>query len=324
MVVKYWPNQQGVELNHQISYLFKKVYVKFNSDLHNTTCDLLSIDILNLHFKKELFKIILLELEIVVLDIIEVDMSMQDLRVLNQKILLDLISKSLRSFSLLINHPYDIDYAVDINMSYFAKRFFSEHSLLLHDLLMYLIFGYANDSHKIYLLDHAKVPIKHIEILLDNFVIQVSDIVFYELINSQQSLSFLFKLLKQNNICTSAYISARSIATFRNNLIWYNLVVYYIKHPIIIYNNRYKVWVFTTKGLYSNYVYADRENNLKSLSNLQIFVLVILELHDFIYPKLKNLLLSICIFLIHFLRYMINNSINLLFKGFVVITRTKT
>lgn len=322
MTVKYWPNQQGVELNSQISYLFKKAYLKLNSSLHNKTSDLLSIDILNEYMKKELFQIVLLELEILVLDIIEVEISIEDLKVLNQKILLDLINKSLRSFSLLVNHQHNVNNY--INISYLAKRLFSEHHFLLQDLLIYLIFGYSKKDQTTYFVHNVKVPIKHIEILLDNLVIQIADIVFYELMNSKKTLSLLFKFLKENYLCHSAYISARSIATFKNNLLWYNLIAYYIKHPVVIYNNRYKVWVFTNNGLYSNYVYADRENNLKILSNLQIFILIILEFQDFISPKIKNILFSVGKFSIYLFKYVINNSINLLFKSIVVVTRTRT
>lgn len=324
MTVQYWPSQQGMELNTQISYLFKKAYLKLNSSLHNNTSDLLSIDILNGYTKKELFKIILLELEILVLDIIEVDIGLEDLQVLNQKILLDLINKSLKSFSLLVHNQINVNHAINININYLTKRFFSEHIFLLQDLLIYLIFGSSDKYQKIYFVHNIKVPIKHVEILLDNFIIQIADIVFYELMNSKKSLSILFQFLQQNQICHSAYISVRSIATFKNNLLWYNLIAYYIKYPIIIYNNRYKVWVFTRYGLYSNYLYADRANNLKSLSSLQILILILLELQDFVYPKIKNILFSLGQFSIYLLKYIINNSINLLFKSIIVVTRTKT
>lgn len=317
MQIKYWPSQQGIELNSQISNLFKKVYLKFNSNLCNTTCHLLSIDILNGYIKKELFKIILLELEILLLDIVEIDITIDDVKCLNKKILIDLFNKSLTNFNLLINNSTEFNSLSDMHVSFLSTRLFAEHHLLLQDLLMYLIFGFSDNNQASYLFNTAQVPHKHVEILLDNFVIQVADLIFYQIINNKQSLTCLFKFLKINNLCHSTYISIRSLATFKNNLLWNYFVLYYIQTPIVIYNNRYKVWIFTVKGLTCNYIYADRENDLKNLSSGHVLVILLLELQDFILPKMQNILFVLGKCLIYFIRYFIKG----LFRNILSVTR---
>nr|YP_009313212.1 Hypothetical protein ycf55 [Dichotomaria marginata]SCW21466.1 Hypothetical protein ycf55 [Dichotomaria marginata] len=325
-MIRYWPDNQGIDLNIQVSNLFKKVYIKLNFNLYNTTSHLLSIDIVNSYFKQELFKIILLELEILILDIIELDININDICTLNQKILIDLISKSIIScqqiFKINIQELYNIKSQSSNLIS--SRRIKIEHRLLLQNLLIYLVFGGAADKTNLYLFPNSRIPSKHVEILLDNLVIQLADIIFYELIEYNKSTLQLFEFLKLHNICRSTYISARSIATFKNNLVWYNYIAYYFTQPRIIYNNRYQVWIFSTKGLNCQYIYASREQDIKLLSHIQFLIVVLLEFQDFVTPKIQNLLIILGKVWVYLIRYVLSNSLKVILKSISIVMRSKS
>nr|YP_009314646.1 Hypothetical protein ycf55 [Neoizziella asiatica]SCW23101.1 Hypothetical protein ycf55 [Neoizziella asiatica] len=322
-MITYWPSQAGTQLNQQVSGLFKKIYIKLNYNLYNKTSQILSIDIVNSYVKKELFKVILLELEILLLDITELDVSIKDLEVLNKRVLVDLINKSLLSFQQILNIEISQEHIDKSSTSTLYRRIILEHQLLLQNLLIYLIFGTSGDQTETYLFPNNKIPVQHVEILLDNLVIQIADLIFYILINADHSMIDLFYFLKVHKICRNTYVSARSIATFKNNLVWNKYLCYYLQQPRIIYNNRYQVWIFSTKGLHCQYIYAYREHDLQVLSSFQVFVIILLELQDFILPKIQSIFLLIGKVWIYIFRYAIMNSFKVILKSIAVVMRTK-
>lgn len=321
--MQYWPNQQGIELNMQVSKLFQKLYLKFNYNLYNKTDSILSIDIVNVQTKKEIFKIILLELEILVLDIIELDLNLYDLHQLNQKILIDLINKSMANFSFSRISSQDLSYSGELESLKVEGKLLSEHKLLLQNLLTYLIFGSQKSDTKSLIFVNAKTPIKHIEILLDNLVVQLADTIFLEIIKSKQSLSHLFAFLMSQKICNDRYLSTRSIATFRNNLLWSHSINFYIEQPKMIYNNRYQVWLFSKTGLQAQYIYTNREQDLKYLCTTQIIVITLLELQDFIIPKIKNLIFFIGKMSLVILSNIIGHGIHKILQSVILVTQNQ-
>nr|YP_009315261.1 Hypothetical protein ycf55 [Yamadaella caenomyce]SCW23716.1 Hypothetical protein ycf55 [Yamadaella caenomyce] len=323
-MITYWPKKPGTELNSHVASLFKKVYIKLNFNLYNKTSQILSIDILDACIKQELFKIVLLELEILILDIIELDINVSDIHLLNKRMLIDLVSKSMYNFVQVCN----TDTALSKNLyfsssSILCRRISMEHKLLLNNLVVYLVFGTSGSSMNAYLFPLDKTPVQHVEILLDNLVIQLADLIFFKLVNSEVGIADLFKFLKVNRMCRNTYVSARSIATFKNNLLWNNHISYYIQQPRIIYNNRYQVWIFSTKGLHCQYIYAYREDELVMLSKIQTLVIILLEIQDFVLPKFQALVLSVGRLWIYGFRYLITNSFKMVVKSIAILTRVR-
>nr|YP_009294314.1 hypothetical protein Palma_122 [Palmaria palmata]AOM67754.1 hypothetical protein Palma_122 [Palmaria palmata] len=321
--ITYWPVFRGIELNNQVSKLFEKLYFKFNSNLSNKTPSILSIDIANVQIKKEIFKIILLELEILVLDITELEVTMDDLLRLNKKILIDLTNKSIIAAQSLLSYPNSPTISNSLNSTLSYKSLLLEHRLLLQNLILLLVFGSSNIAPEYNSFLKNQVPLKQVEILIDNFVIQLADIVFFNLINSCQSLSQLFDFLKDNNICSENYISARSIATFRNNLLWSQLLSYYIHQPQTVYNNRYQVWLFSINGISCQYVYTSREISFRDLSRLQLVIIIFLEVQDFLLPKIQFFIIFIGKLCTYIFRNTVRFLIKTLLKSFAGVTRSK-
>jgi hypothetical protein len=322
-MIRYWPNQSGIALNSEVAHLFKKSYLKLNQNLHNQTSSLLWIDILNAKMKKDLFNIVLVELEILVLDIVELDLTIGEIKILNKKIIVDLVNKALSDFQLLFNKDEIRVASPFVNSEQSAENVLNDHKLLLEYLLIYLIFGGSYRQYDIYQFLESQIPVKHVEILIDNFLVQIADTVFCHLINSQTSLSTLFIFLTSNRLCNDTYISVRSIATFKNNMAWQYVINYYLVQPRAIYGNRYQVWILSPQGLTAKYLYAYRVQDFTKLSTFQIIVTGLLELQDFIYPKIRDLFLIIGKICIYLFSTLLGNTIKLLWRSFLLIIKTQ-
>jgi hypothetical protein len=312
-MVKYWPNQQGKILNLEVVALFRRVYLKINANLYNKTSRILSTDIITFSVKKELFKIILFEFEVLILDIIELDLTRGELGILKKKLLVDLINKSTHSFKLFICYNV-FDYCDDGELC--------DQYLLIENLLVYLIFGSFPEKFTNSSFSEKHVPVKYVEILLDNMIIQIAHIIFFRYIVNQFSLSSLLTFLISFNLCNETYISLRSLAGFKNNLIWQHWLNYYFIQPTVVYSNLYQVWIFTPQGLNCKYIYLLKEDTLDEWSNLQIIITLLLEIQDFFWPKLRNIYLLLSKILIYSSSYFFCRLYQIFMRSVFLIFRT--
>lgn len=316
-MIKYWPHRQSIELNHEVALLFAQTKNKFASNLlENTTNDLLSIDIIDNHNKSKIFHCVLKELEILILDIIELDLNIENIKLLNHKMLYDLIEKTLLQF---ISNDKILKEVFQFkkNISYNSDITFFEHKLLLENVLIYLVFGSNYIQDKIFAFDNLKTPQKHVSILLENLVIQTSNFALIQIIEETYSLSELISFLIDNNLCNSSYLSIRSIALFRNNLIIQNLKYRYINQPRAIYGARYKVWLLGFNGLICKYIYTSRLEDLPKLSKPKLIFIILIELQDIILPKLEQLLLILGKIILYVLINIVGTSIVFLIRTII-------
>lgn len=306
-MVKNWPYKQGVDLNNEVAYLFFSTRQKFSYSLINRANDSLYIDLLDNRSKDKLFCVVLLELEILLLDITELNLSVKHMKILNYKILYDLIKKSLQNFILQMNSVQYIK--LDYKESNYLQVILSEHKLLLENLLCYLVFGASSIDYDIFVFDNINTPKEHVSILLENLIIQISDLVIFTLFESLKSLSLISSFLKSNKLCNSSYVSIRSIACFRNNLILQNLKHLYFSQPKAVYSSRYKVWLISSSGLVSKYISIFRLDDLSNLSSVQSIFIFFIEIQDIVIPYIEKILLIISKVIIYILINVLANSI---------------
>ena len=306
-MISYWPYKQGIDLNNEVASLFFITKRKLTNNLSNQTSYNLYIDILDDQFKSKLFKIILMELEILILDIIELDLTIQNIEFLKHKILSDLLRKTLNSFLSYIDNDHYIlsKFSTDTELVVLL----SDYQLNLEYLLIYLIFGSSYISNYIFTFDQLNTPKEHIYILLENFVIQLANLVFFSVLKNIKSLAELTDFVQRNSLCNRSYISIRSLAFFRNSIIFQNLLYSYIQQPKEIYSSRYKVWLISSNGLVSKYIFMSRLKDLSKLSNLQLVFILLIELQDLIIPRLEKLLLVIGKFILYVFISLLGNSI---------------
>lgn len=291
-MIKYWPYMQGIELNNEVAYLFSNTRQKFSHYLFiNTTNYLLPIDIIDNDTKRLLFSSVLHEIEILILDIVELDLNLDNIKLLNYKILCDLIEKSLIHFICSTKITHHIKST--LQKSHFIKLYLCEHKLLLENILAYIIFGSHSINATLFAFKNTQTPYKHVSILLDNLIIQISNLTICTLLDNIKSLPEIVNLLITNKLCHSAYISIRSIALFRNNLIIQSLIHRYIYQPKAIYGSRYKVWLLSTNGFICKYIHTSRLEELPKLSRFKLIFILFIEIQDLIIPHFEQFILML-------------------------------
>jgi len=221
---------------------------------------------------------------------------------------LNLINKILKQF---INRLKikEINHRINFYSEY-NKLFFHEHSTIIENLLIYLIFGSNKFNSQIFNFYKSKTPIYHVKSLLENSVIEISNLIIFNFLENCESIENISLFLMKNNICNLQYKSIRDISIFRNNIISNNLINIYIYYPQNIYCNKYKIWLISSKGLVYKYIYCDRTADYLKLSKIQISSIIYLELQDFILPKINNCIILIGRLMIYILIEIISKSFN--------------
>nr|YP_010985869.1 hypothetical protein RMF00_pgp150 [Grateloupia asiatica]WOL36787.1 hypothetical protein [Grateloupia asiatica] len=307
-MVEYWPNKQGIQLNNEVARLFLTTKKKFSHNLVNTTHTQLYIDILDNSSRHKLFSTILTQLELLILDIIELDLSTNHIKLLNYKILCDLNQKSLNSFITMLELKNNSIKFIDQPEYFYSRRLLLEHRLILEHLLIYLTFGSSYVSCQSFAFNNQKTPRKHVAILLENLIIQVGNSVIFMVFESLKSLSNIIDFFIHNQLCNSIFMSTRSLALFHNNLIWQNIIYFYITQPRIIYNGRYQIWLINSSGIDTKYIHISRLNDLPKLSTPKLLSIFLIEIQDLILPKIEKFLLVLSKILLYILIHILGNS----------------
>lgn len=315
-MIIYWPNEQSLDLNLAVANLFIQTYKKFSLNLQNKTVQNLPIDILKEIIRKKLLEEILIELEILVLDIIELNLKIEQLKELNNQIVFNLINRIMKKF---INRLAIKEANYQINFySEYNKLFFHEHSAIIENLLIYLIFGSNKFNSRIFAFYKSKTPIYHVKCLLESSVIDISNLIIFNFLENYESIENIYSFLITQNLCNIKYKSIRDISTFRNNIISNNLINSYIYYPQNIYCNRYKIWLFSAKGLIYKYIYCNRTKDYIKLSNLQIISIIYLELQDFLLPKINNCIILLGRLMIYILIEIISKTLKIFLSKIIV------
>nr|YP_010728868.1 hypothetical protein P6G75_pgp105 [Lithothamnion corallioides]WEA77132.1 hypothetical protein [Lithothamnion corallioides] len=312
-MTKYWPNRQSIHLNLSVANLFVQTYQRFSDKLSNKTRINLPIDILNIYIKKQLFIDILIELEILVIDLIELNLDIDNIKNLNNKILHDIVTKTMKNFINKLQHKKDA-HLIYFYSSY-NQLFFAEHKILIQDLLIYLVFGSNAIDAITFPFYKLKTPFNHVRILLENAIIQISNLIIFNLLENFPSIQATSQFLIRNNLCSDHNTSIRSISKFRNNLISYNWANQYIYYPQQIYCSKYKIWLLSSKGIFYKYIYINRSSEYLKLSKIQLSLILYLELQDFIIPKINSLIIILGKFIVYI-------SIKIIGKGFQLCFRS--
>ncbi len=118
----------------------------------------------------------------------------------------------------------------------------------------------------------------------------------------------MISFLSNYRLCNNNYISTRSIALFKNKLIWQNLIYLYINQPKIIYNSRYQVWLISSNGLITKYIYASRVDDFIKLTKTKLVFLILIEIQDLLIPKIEKLLLILSKLTLYIIINILGNS----------------
>lgn len=308
-MIKYWPNQQGIHLNKAVINIFYYIDNKLLNNLTNNTKYFLYIDILNNHNRYEIMRLVLQEFKLLLLDLVELNLPLNDILNMKSQILLDLTEQVQKKF---VQHQKIYLYRHYYNQSNYIKNTNLQQNFLLEYILIYFLFGSSFISYRSFPFNNLYTPQEHVQILLENFLIQLSNLIIFYFIDQIHELPYLQYLLQKYKLCNTNYFAIRSLAIFKNNLIFQNITEFYLEQPKTIYNSKYKVFLISSQGIITKYIFISRVNDLHKLSKIQLFLLLFFEIQDILIPKIENILLITTKIIFYTLLNLFGNSLIIL------------
>lgn len=318
-MMKYWPNKQGINLNQAVINILNDTNNKFVNHLNNQTTYYLYIDILDTYNKHKLIQIIIQELKFLLLDLTELNLPRNTIINMKSKILIDLQEQCVAKFIA------KKDFSCNNNSIYnnkYLQHMYLQQQLLIEYILIYFLFGASFISYYTFTFNNLYTPYEHVQILLENFIIQLSNLIIYHLIEAINEFNDIYNILNKYKLCNTNYLSTRSIAIFKNNLKLQNIKEFYINQPKEIYNSKYKVFLISSHGIICKYIFISRINDLQKLSKVQLFLLLFLEIQDLVIPRIENTLLIVVKIIFYTLINLLGNSLLIIIR--ILINQIKS
>jgi len=311
-MIKYWPTQPSIKLNNAIVELFVITSSKVEMNLSNRTNYYLYLDILNIESKYQLFKVMLREFKILLLDLVELDINEKQFNYVDEKILKVFIKKV---FSYLEQQHPQLGEETVISLN-------NNEISLIRELINYLIFGSSRVTSSIFSFNPLYTPYNHVQILFENFIIHTANAIIQNIIKNLKGSTEIYNFFRENNKCNSLYTSNRSITLFLNNLKWQNFIEYYFSRTKSLYHEREKVFLLSSQGIISKYIYTSSTRKIKCLNKMQGLFLLWLEIKDLIIPKAEKILVQTSKYLIYFLVNFFSNLVIALLRLIIFYLNT--
>ncbi len=297
------------------SALFADCITKLQFTLKNVTNIPLEIDIFREDKKRELLYLILQNLTKQLDELRESGILLNKLYDLNNTILSDLWQEAVTKFFGKFSQVQVGDRHLEIvnfllqNAAVVQTQILAKIPLVM-ELFSYLLF--QTDLQ----IDNTSYPAGSAEakfqalMILENLLIQVANGVVQPLLNSLADL----ELIKQS-FYDRKLISTREIEKFRNNLSWKYRVQNYVNEPTAIFESRYELFVFSSRGIAQTSIYAPRSQELANLSGIRLLVTLILEFRDAIAPLLQSLIKFLGSGIVFILTQVIGRGLGLIGRG---------
>ncbi|MDZ8027837.1 MAG: DUF3685 domain-containing protein [Nostoc sp. DedQUE11] len=297
------------------SALFTSCVTKLQFPLENVTDTPLEIDILREQKKRELLYLILQKLAQQLDELRASEIEIDQLSGVQNTLTRDLwqaaVTDFFGKFSVIKSGKQNIEIVnVLLQNTQVVQTEILNKIPLVFELYSYLLF-----QTEMY-IDNASYPAVSLEaktqasMILENFLIQVANGVVQPLLNSLADV----EMIKQN-FYGSRLISTREIERFRNELSWKYRYNNYINEAQAIFESRYEIFVIAPRGIAKTSIYAPRNQELAKLSNIPLFVTLILEFSDAIAPRLKSLLAFFGSGIVFILTQIIGRGLGLIGRG---------
>lgn len=265
--------------------IFSKILYKTNFSSKKGNQQLLGIDLLKTEIQKDLLSICVLRVEETFTRLFESDDPKKVMEKKGKILFLSCIKRTCEDF---LTKQYG--YRVSINFTTLKKSLYTKNLLVDFELIFQVPFYILLDPkspifYSLYYPIYSFASESFIEALMDNMILEISNCVIYFSI-----LKFSSVYAFRQTLYRSKFLSLRNFERFKNNLSWQLLTKIYIKRPIDLYNNRYKIFVLRTTGIYCRTLYANRSSELGSLSNISLLTLMFIELKDFIISRIDEVI----------------------------------
>lgn len=297
------------------SSLFASVREKLEFSLENLTRVPLEIDILREGKKRELLYLILQKIEDILTDMRLSQVQSNQLVEMHSTIMRDLWQATTEDFFGKYSTFQVGDRQLQIVNILLQDATIVQTAILdkiplAIELFSYLLFETALVIDNISLSYDSPEAQERAELILQNLLIGVANGVVQPLLNNFATL----EIIKQNYY-DKRLISTREIERFRNNLSWKYRIETYIEQPKEIFESRYEMFLFVSRGIAKTSIYAPRSQELARLSGIPLVVTLALEFRDAIAPRLRAVIESLGNGVVYILTQVVGRAIGLIGRG---------
>ena len=295
--------------------LFASVREKLEFSLENLTRVPLELDILREGKKRELLYLILQKIEDILTDLRESQVQSSQLVEMHHTIMRDLWQGTTEDFFGKYSRLQVGDRQLQIVNILLQDAAIVQTAILdkiplAIELFSYLLFETALVIDNISLSSDSPEAQERAELILQNLLIGVANGVVQPLLNNFATL----EIIKQNYY-DKRLISTREIERFRNNLSWKYRIETYIEQPKEIFESRYEMFLFVSRGIAKTSIYAPRSQELARLSGIPLVVTLALEFRDAIAPRLRAVIESLGNGIVYVLTQVVGRAIGLIGRG---------
>lgn len=304
------------EIQSLRAMLLDVTYLKIQGGLQNQTETPLEIDILQAAKRQELLYLILRRLDGLLDELRLSDVQPDQLPEKRSQILRDLWQSGITDF---FGKYYTLQLP-DLGMVDVVPVLLQDWDIVEAAILDRIPFVAECLSH---LLFQTPLPVngnlvaagtpaamERVEILLQNWVIQVANAVMQPLLNHFADVEEIKETLYDRRL-----MSTREIERFRNDLSWRYRTERNFREPQAIFESRYRLYSFSGYGIKLTTIYAPRSQELSQLRGLRLAVTIALEARDAIAPRLRATVAFLGSGVVYLLTQVVGRGIGLVGRG---------
>ncbi len=304
------------EIQSLRAMLLDATYLKLQGGLQNQTEAPLEIDILQAAKRQELLYLILRRLDGLLDELRLSDVQLDQLPEKRSQILRDLWQSGITDF---FGKYYTLQLPglgmVDVVPVLLQDWDIVESAILdripfVAECLSHLLFQTPLPVNGNLVAAGTPAAMERVEILLQNWVIQVANAVMQPLLNHFADVEEIKETLYDRRL-----MSTREIERFRNDLSWRYRTERNFREPQAIFESRYRLYSLSGYGIKLTTIYAPRSQELSQLRGLRLAVTIALEARDAIAPRLRATVAFLGSGVVYLLTQVVGRGIGLVGRG---------
>jgi DNA-binding NarL/FixJ family response regulator len=295
--------------------IFALTRAKLQLNLENLTNIPLEIDILKIERKRELLNIVLTKIEEIIMQINTAQVQLEQLPKMREVIVLDLWQAVTIDFfgkystiqlegKTLEIANYLLQDAAIVQSEMLAKI------PMVRSLFSYLLFATPLVIDNVPYSASTPEAMARAEILLQNLIVELANAVIQPLLDKLGNIEVIKQSFYDSNL-----ISTREIEKFRNSLSWKYRLKKSIIEPKLMFESRYDLFIFASRGIATLAIYAPRNQELKQLTGIPLIVTLALEFRDAISPRLRSAVAFLGSGVVYVLTQVVGRAIGLVGRG---------
>ena len=292
--------------------IFTRIVYKINFSNKKDNQFLLDIDLLKDETKKDLLYISSQNLEQVYSKLLKTSNPGSFMEVRGESLFLTLLKTTCEEF---LTKKYGCYIKIStkrLKQSLYTKQLLKDLKILFQIPFYALLDPKSAQFKSIYYPIYTYASENFIEALIDNLIVEIANCITYFCI-----VNFSFLYAFRQTLYRSKFLSLRNFERFKNNLIWQLRVRIYITNPTDLYNSRYKIYILRTNGIYSRIIYANRANQISSLTKVSLVTITFIEFKDFLLSRIDEALYLLTKGIRFTLSTVIGQFIGLIWRGII-------